>query len=141
MVEEILNNGNVVLRDWNKNEIEETSVPPQQLKKIYLDEMRMDDFETSFKKHKIDEEICKNDTMTGTVTISPTITPNTIKEDDTSVNMSFKMTCTPTKSTDEECTKTHGRTVNMTKDDVQSVSQTTTLTTTLTTMLIYNTYW
>ena len=82
MVEEILNNGNIVLRDWNVNEIEETSVPPQQLKKIYLDEMRMDDFETSFKKHKIDEEICKNDTMTGTVTISLTTTPNTIKEDD-----------------------------------------------------------
>ena len=136
MVEEILNNGNVVLRDWHKNEIEETSVPPQQLKQIYLDEMRMDDFETSFKRCKIDEEICKNDTMTGTATISLTTTPNTIKEDDTSVNMSFKMTCTPTKSTDEECTKTHGRTVNMTKDDVQSVSQTTTPTTTPTTMLI-----
>ena len=44
MVEEILTNGNIVLRDWNVNEIEETSVPPQQLKKIYLDEMRMDDF-------------------------------------------------------------------------------------------------
>ena len=98
--------------------------------------MRMDDFETSFKKHKIDEETCKNDTTTGTATISPTTIPNMIKEDDTSVNMSFKMSCTPTKSTDEECMKTHGRTVNMTKDDVPSVSQTTTLTTTLTTMLI-----
>ena len=41
--------------------------------------MRMDDFETSFKKHKIDEEICKNDTMTGSANISPTTTPNTIK--------------------------------------------------------------
>ena len=45
-----------------------------------------------FKKHKIDEEICKNDTMTGSANISLT----TIKEDDTSViNMNFKMTCTP----------------------------------------------
>ena len=44
-----------VLRDWNANEIEETSVPPQQLKNIYW--MRMDDFETSFKKCKIDEEM------------------------------------------------------------------------------------
>ena len=36
VVEEILNNGNIVLRDWNVNEIEETSVPPQQLKKYIL---------------------------------------------------------------------------------------------------------
>ena len=34
VVEEILKNGNIVLRDWNKNEIEDKSVPPQQLKKI-----------------------------------------------------------------------------------------------------------
>ena len=82
----------------------------------------------------IDEEICKNDTMTGSANISPTTTLNTIKEDDTSViNMNFKMTCTPTTSTDEECMKQHGTTVNMTKDDVQSVSLTTTLTTTPTT--------
>ena len=134
MVEEILNNGNIVLRDWNVNEIEETSVPPQQLKNIYLDDMRMDDFETSFKKCKINEEISKNDTVTGSANISLTTTPNTIKEDDTSViNMNFKMTCTPTTSTDEVCTKQHGMTVNMTKDDVQSVSLTTTLTTTPTT--------
>ena len=93
--------------------------------------MRMDDFETSFKKCKIDEEIGKNDTMTGSANIFLTTTPNKIKEDDTSViNMNFKMTCTLTTSTDEECMKQHGMTVNMTKDDVQSVSPTTTLTTT-----------
>ena len=36
VVEEILDNGNIVLRDWNKDEIEEKSVPPQQLKKFTL---------------------------------------------------------------------------------------------------------
>ena len=79
--------------------------------------MRMDDFETSFKKCKIDKEICKNDTMTGSANISPT----TIKEDDTSViNTNFKMTCTPTTSTDEECTKQHGTNISMTMNPISS---------------------
>ena len=34
VVEKILKNGNIVLRDWNKNEIEDKSVPPQQMKKF-----------------------------------------------------------------------------------------------------------
>ena len=33
VVEEILKNGNIELRDWSKNEIADKSVPPQQLKK------------------------------------------------------------------------------------------------------------
>ena len=55
VVEEILKNSNILLRDWNKNELEDKSAPPQQLKMIYLDEMQMNDFESSFKKQKIEE--------------------------------------------------------------------------------------
>ena len=79
VVEEILKNGNIVLRDWNKNEIEDKSVPPQQLKKIYLDEMRMDDFENSFKRHKIEELSGQTENMTAsdTESISPTTTLTT----------------------------------------------------------------
>ena len=64
VVEEILKNGNIVLRDWNKNEIANKSVPPQQLKKIHMDEMRMDDFENSFKRCKIEESSGQTANMT-----------------------------------------------------------------------------
>ena len=51
VVEEIMENGNIKLRDWNTNTIEFETIPPQQLKKIYLDEMKMEDIEKNFKKH------------------------------------------------------------------------------------------
>ena len=79
VVEEILKNGNIVLRDWNKNEIADKSVPPQQLKKIHMDEMRMDDFENSFKRCKIEESSGQTANMTSSnaESISPTTSPTT----------------------------------------------------------------
>ena len=49
VVEQIMEHGNIQLRDWNKNTIEGKTVPPQQLKKIYLDDMKMEDLERNFK--------------------------------------------------------------------------------------------
>ena len=51
-----MENGNIKLRDWNTNTIEDETIPPQQLKKIYLDNMKMEDIEKNFKNHKIVEE-------------------------------------------------------------------------------------
>ena len=56
VVEQIMDNGNILLRDWNKNEIKDKSVPPQQLTKIYLDDMKMEDLEMDFKKCRCEEE-------------------------------------------------------------------------------------
>ena len=56
VVEQIMENGNIKLRDWNTNTIEDETIPPQQLKKMYLDNMKMEDIEKNFKKHKIVEE-------------------------------------------------------------------------------------
>ena len=49
VVKEIMENGNIQLRDWNTNTIVNETVPPQQLKKIYLDDMKMEDLERNFK--------------------------------------------------------------------------------------------
>ena len=43
VVEEIMENGNIQLRDWNTNTLVNETVPPQQLKKIYLNDMKMED--------------------------------------------------------------------------------------------------
>ena len=43
-----MDNGNIQLWNWNKNEIEDKTVPPQQLNKIYLDELKMQDLHKSF---------------------------------------------------------------------------------------------
>ena len=43
VVEQIMENRNIKLRDWNTNTIEDEKIPPQQLKKMYLDNMKMED--------------------------------------------------------------------------------------------------
>ena len=43
-----MENGNIQLRDWNTNTLLNETVPPQQLKKIYLDDMKMEDFGKEF---------------------------------------------------------------------------------------------
>ena len=48
-----MENGNIQLRDWNTNTLVNETVPPQQLKKIYLNDMKMEDLERNFKWHKI----------------------------------------------------------------------------------------
>ena len=52
VVEQIMENGNIKLRDWNTNTIEDETIPPQQLKKMYLDNMKMEDIEKNFKNVK-----------------------------------------------------------------------------------------
>ena len=118
VVEEILKNWNIVLKDWNKKEIEDKSVPPQQLKKIYLDEMRMGDFEKSFKRCKIEESSGETENMitSDTKSISPTTTQTT------------------TLTTKLIRVLTDG--IHNDGEDAESISQTTTQTTTLTTTLI-----
>ena len=53
VVEEIMENGNIQLRDWNTNTIVNETVPPQQLKKIYLDDMKMEHLERNFNGIKL----------------------------------------------------------------------------------------
>ena len=75
VVEEIMENRNIKLRDWNTNTIEFETLPPQQLKKIYLDKMKMEDIEKNFKICKIvEEEMMEMTTITETTpTTSPTM--------------------------------------------------------------------
>ena len=115
VVEEILKNGNIALRDWNKNEIADKSVPPQQLKNIHMDEMRMDDFENSFKRHTIEESSGQTENMTSSnaESISPTTSPTT------------------TITTNPITVLTYG--MDNGREDAQTISLTTTPTTTLTT--------
>ena len=51
-----MDNCNIQLRDWNKNEIVDKTIPLQQLKKIYLDDMKMGDLEMNFKRCKSEED-------------------------------------------------------------------------------------
>ena len=48
-----MENGNIQLRDWNTNTLVNETVPPQQLKKIYLNDMKMEDLERNFKWRKL----------------------------------------------------------------------------------------
>ena len=67
VVEQIMENRNIKLRDWNTNTIEDETTPPQQLKKMYLDNMKMEDIEKNFKKYKmVEEEKMEMTTITGT---------------------------------------------------------------------------
>ena len=118
VVEEILKNGNIVLRDWNKNEIADKSVPPQQLKKIHMDEMRMDDFENSFKRCKIEELSGQTANMTS------------------SDAESISLTTSPTTRTTTKPITMLTDTIKNDRNDAKSISPTTTQTTTLTTNLI-----
>ena len=93
------------------------SVPPQQLKKIYLDEMRMDDFENSFKRCKTEELRGQTENMTASDTES----------------ISLTTTQTTTLTTKPITVLTDG--INNDRENAESISQTTTLTTKLTTIL------
>ena len=117
VVEEILKNGNIVLRDWNKNEIADKSVPPQQLKKIHMNEMRMDDFENSFKRCKIEESSGQTENMTSS--------------DAESISLTTSLTTTMT--TNPITVLTYG--MDNGREDAQTISLTTTPTTTQTTIL------
>ena len=73
IVEQIMENRNTKLRDWNTNTTEDETIPPQQLKKIYLDNMKMEDIEKIFKIHKIVEE--EKMEMTKITETTPTTSP------------------------------------------------------------------
>lgn len=72
-MEEILDNGNIQLRSWNKNEIENKTVPPQQLKKVYLNELKMQDLHKSFNK-KDSEVESEEENLTNSLKINTTHT-------------------------------------------------------------------
>ena len=74
-----MENGNIQLQNWNKNEIEDKTFPPQQLKKVYLDEMKMQDLHKSFNRQTSDsdsEEEYSTNNMNITKTDMSTSTQN-----------------------------------------------------------------
>ena len=98
-----MENGNIQLRDWNTNTLVNETVPPQQLKKIYLDDMKMEDLERNFKWHKITWNDESGNQMTRKIdtilTASPTTCKSTIGLINTSTTSLDDMDFTNTRNT------------------------------------------
>ena len=98
-----MENGNIQLRDWNTNTLVNETVPPQQLKKIYLDDMKMEDLERNFKWCKITQNGESDNEMTRitetTLTASPTTCKSTIGLINTLTTSSDDMDFTHTSNT------------------------------------------
>ena len=122
VVEQIMENGNIKLRDWNTNTIEDETIPPQQLKKMYLDNMKMEDIEKNFKKCKIVEEEKMEMTTITETTPTTSLTRNKLINqmtttliansqdmdflhinmlDSLTISMTSSPTVTPTENTEE----------------------------------------
>ena len=95
--------GNIQLRNWNTNTLVNETVPPHQLKKIYLDDMKMEDLERNFKCHKITQNGESDNEMTRitetTLTASPTTCKSTIGLINTLTTSSDDMDFTHTNNT------------------------------------------
>ena len=103
VVEEIMENGNIQLRDWNTKSIVNETVPPQQLKKIYLDDMKMEDLERNLKWCKITQNDESDNEMTRitetTLTAPLTTCKSTIGPINTSTTSSDDMDFAHTSNT------------------------------------------
>ena len=88
VVKQIMENGNIQLRDWNTNTIVKETVPPQQLKKIYLDDMKMEDIERNFKWHKVTQNDEIDSEMTRIRETTPTASLTTCRSNIGPINTS-----------------------------------------------------
>ena len=86
-----MENRNIQLRDWNSNMIEEETLPLQQLKKKYLDEMKIQDIEKNFKRHKCETEDEHNKEMTTITNTTLMTSPISYKS---KIQPTIKMTTT-----------------------------------------------
>ena len=95
VVEGILDNGNIELKSWKKNEIEHKTVPPQHLKKFYLDELKMEDLHKSFNEKysevESEEEQEKNFTNSLKIYMTHTLTSTQSNEDNLTANETWNM--------------------------------------------------
>ena len=117
VVEQIMENGNIKLRDWNTNTIEDETIPPKQLKKMYLENMKMEDIEKNFKKCKIVEDEKMEMTTITETTPTTSLTRNKLINqmtttliansqdmdmlDSPTISMTSSLTVTLTESTEE----------------------------------------